>query len=163
MLWSCPCFIFGLFPLPCESTILDFHLLWCPLTDLSESPLRLREDVSIQRKESQAGREAVKCPKSYGRTVGYGRIGRLDKAAAVLAELRKLGREHYVSVYDIATVYAGMGERGDAIKTLRQAAAEHAFWLIALPVEPLFDTLRDASEFEPVLKTVWAGVPRWEP
>jgi TolB-like protein/Tfp pilus assembly protein PilF len=78
----------------------------------------------------------------------YGRNGRPSEAQAVLGELRQMGREHYVSAYDIATIHAGMGNYEQAMESLRAAAEEHAFWLIALPFEPLFDPMRGEERFE---------------
>lgn len=69
----------------------------------------------------------------------YGQSGQLAEAETLLDELRQFSREHYVSAYDIATIYAGMGNHEQAMESLRTAAEEHAFWLILLPKEPLFD------------------------
>ena len=87
----------------------------------------------------------------------YGRSGRSAEAEAVLYELRQMGREHYVSPYDIATIYAGMGNHERAIDSLRTAAEEHAFWLIALPIEPLFDPMRGLRRFEGLCNGIWSN------
>jgi hypothetical protein len=42
-----------------------------------------------------------------------------------------MGREHYVSPYDIATIQVGMGNRKQALESLRTAVEEHAFWVMA--------------------------------
>jgi TolB-like protein/Flp pilus assembly protein TadD len=86
----------------------------------------------------------------------YGRSGRSAEAEAVLNELRQMGREHYVSPYDIATIYAGMGNHEQAMDSLRTAAEEHAFWLIALPIEPLFDPMRGLRRFEGLCNGIWS-------
>jgi hypothetical protein len=67
-----------------------------------------------------------------------------------------MGREHYVSPYDIATIYAGMGNHEQAMDSLRTAAEEHAFWLIALPIEPLFDPMRGLRRFEGLCNGIWS-------
>ena len=86
----------------------------------------------------------------------YGRSGRTAEAEAVLDELRRMGREHYVSTYDIATIHAGMGNHEQAMEILRTAVEEHAFWLIALPIEPLFDPMRGDRQFEQLCDGIWA-------
>jgi tetratricopeptide (TPR) repeat protein len=86
----------------------------------------------------------------------YGRSGRLAEAETVLDELRQIGREHYVSAYDIATIYAGIGNHEQAMDSLRTAAEEHAFWLIALPKEPLFDSMRGTRQFESLCNGIWS-------
>ena len=78
----------------------------------------------------------------------YGRMGRPAEAQAVLDELSQMGRGHYVSAYDIATIHAGMGNYERAMESLRKAEEEHAFWLIALPCEPLFDPMRGEARFD---------------
>ena len=77
------------------------------------------------------------------------------EAAAVIEELRRMGREHYVSAYDIATIQVGMGNCEQAMESLRTAVEEHAFWLIALPVEPLFDAMRGQRRFEQLCEAIW--------
>jgi hypothetical protein len=67
-----------------------------------------------------------------------------------------MGREHYVSTYDIATIHAGMGDHEQAMESLRTAVEEHAFWLIALPIEPLFDPMRGDRQFEQLRDGIWA-------
>ena len=74
----------------------------------------------------------------------------------MLDELRRMGREHYVSTYDIATIHAGMGNHEQAMEILRTAVEEHAFWLIALPIEPLFDPMRGDRQFEQLCDGIWA-------
>jgi len=86
----------------------------------------------------------------------YGRSGRRAEAEAVLDELRRMGREHYVSAYDIATIHAGMDNHGQAMECLRTAVEEHAFWLIGLPIEPLFDPMRGDQRFEQLCDGIWA-------
>jgi serine/threonine-protein kinase len=86
----------------------------------------------------------------------YGRSGRPAEAEAVLDELRRMGREHYVSAYDLATIHAGMGNHEEAMESLRTAVEEHAFWLIALPIEPLFDPMRGDRQFEQLCDGIWA-------
>ena len=59
-----------------------------------------------------------------------------------------MGREHYVSAYGMATIHAGMGNHERPMESLRSAVEEYAFWLIALPLEPLFDPMRGERRFE---------------
>lgn len=54
----------------------------------------------------------------------------------MLDEFRQMGREQYVSAYDRAMVHVGTGNYEKAMHSLRAAEKEHAFWLIALPIEP---------------------------
>jgi hypothetical protein len=42
------------------------------------------------------------------------------------------------------------------MESLRTAVDEDAFWVIALPVEPLFDPMRREIRFEQLCKGIWA-------
>jgi serine/threonine-protein kinase len=90
-------------------------------------------------------------------TLGYchGRSGRTGDAEFVLEEFRQMGCEHYVSAYDLAIIHAGMGNHEKAMQSLRAAQEERAFWLIALPVEPLFDPMRGERQFERLCDGIW--------
>src|SRR5579871_3366400 len=89
----------------------------------------------------------------------YGRSGRHADAAAIVAELHAMRSEHYVSAYDFATIHAGVGQRRQAIDCLRRAVDEHAFWLISLPLDPLFAGLRGDPEFDRIAGGIWAEEP----
>ena len=78
----------------------------------------------------------------------------------MIEELRQIGGEHYVSAYDIATIHAGMGNHERAMESLRTAVEERAFWLIALPIEPLFDPMRGERRFEQLCDGIWARETR---
>jgi Flp pilus assembly protein TadD len=56
----------------------------------------------------------------------YGRSGRPAEAEAVIEEIRLMGREHYVSAYDVATIYVGMGKREQAMESLRTHSGRRA-------------------------------------
>lgn len=85
----------------------------------------------------------------------YGRSGRMEEAKGVLDEFRRIGQEHYISTYDLAIVHAGMGNRGKVLQCLHEAVKEHAFWLIALPAEALFDGMRGEVRFDQVCNGIW--------
>ena len=85
----------------------------------------------------------------------YGRSGQPAEAEAVIDEILQIGREHYVSAYDIATIYAGMGKHDQAMESLHKAVEERAFWLIGLPIEPLFDPMRGEKRFQQLCKGIW--------
>jgi hypothetical protein len=61
-----------------------------------------------------------------------------------------------VSAYDIATIHEGMDNHEQAMESLRTAGEEHAFWLIGLPIEPLFDPMRGDQRFERLCDGIWA-------
>src|SRR5580700_5904301 len=59
-----------------------------------------------------------------------------------LAMLDKLSKDHYVSPWTFAVVYARMGEEDNAVESLEKAFNEHYPSVVFVPVEPVFDSLR---------------------
>jgi len=52
------------------------------------------------------------------------------------------GMPVYVSPYDLAILYLGLGEKDKALEQLNKAYDERAGWIIYLKVEPIFDPVR---------------------
>ncbi|HXF96582.1 MAG TPA: tetratricopeptide repeat protein [Gemmatimonadales bacterium] len=74
-----------------------------------------------------------------------------DRAAATelldrLTAERRTGRR-YISPYDLAAVYAGLGDREQAFSLLNQAASEGAAQIIHLRWDPRLHALRDDPRF----------------
>jgi len=77
----------------------------------------------------------------------YALAGKPEAARQILAELKQLAAQKYVSAYDIALVHAGLGEKDQAFEWLEKAFDEHNGWLVFLNVEPRFDGLRAEAAF----------------
>jgi hypothetical protein len=84
----------------------------------------------------------------------YAVAGRKGEARKILAELEELAKHRYVSPYDRATVYAGLGEKDQAITWLERAYQERSDGLVFLKVEPKFDGLRSDPRFVDLLRHV---------
>ncbi len=80
--------------------------------------------------------------------------GKRDEALKIVAQLKKLADESYVSPYMLALVYTGLGDREAALASLEQAIEARDEWLIWLGTEPKFDDLRSDPRFEALLKRV---------
>ena len=72
----------------------------------------------------------------------------------MLDQLEELSKSRYVSPYDRATVYAGLGEKDQAIAWLEKAYQERSDGLVFLKVEPKFDGLRSDPRFADLLRRV---------
>ena len=94
-------------------------------------------------------------------TLGYAYAASGNKAAArkLLVELTELleQKEKYVAAYDMAVLYAGLGEKDEAFEWLRKACVEKCSHLILLGAEPIFDSLRSDSRFRDLLRDI--GLP----
>jgi TolB-like protein/Tfp pilus assembly protein PilF len=58
----------------------------------------------------------------------------------------------YVSSYDIAQIYARMGEKDKTLTWLEKAYGEHDSGLVSLAVDPLFDNVRSDPRFRDLLR-----------
>jgi serine/threonine-protein kinase len=82
----------------------------------------------------------------------YAMSGRRREALKILDELKETSRQKYLSPYDLAILYTGLGEKDQAVGQLSKAYDERAGWLINLKVEPLFDPLRSDPRVAALLR-----------
>ena len=67
--------------------------------------------------------------------------GDTDLARNILGELKTLSQQRYVSPFDIAIVYAGLGDWTSAFQWLEEAYQQRVFRIIEL-LMPMFDSVR---------------------
>lgn len=85
----------------------------------------------------------------------YATAGQRAEAQQVLAELQTLAQRKYVSPYDVATIYAALGEKEQAFDWLEKAYADRCGWLAWwLKVDPKFDSLRADERFTALLRRI---------
>ncbi len=70
----------------------------------------------------------------------------LELLDALLAERQR----RYISPYDIAVVYAGLGDTASAIAQLDAALEERSAWMVFLNVDPRLDGLRAEPKFKEI-------------
>ena len=81
--------------------------------------------------------------------------GQRAEAQRVLAELQEITKRRYVSPYDVATIYAGLGEKEHAMIWLEKAYEDRSGWLaLWLKVDPKFDGLRTDPRFADLLRRI---------
>jgi TolB-like protein/Flp pilus assembly protein TadD len=88
----------------------------------------------------------------------YAQSGQKDKAEQVLRELTRRGERGYVSPYFLATVYAGLGKKEQALTLLEKAYADRSSNMSILKVDPELDPLRSDSRFAELVQKV--GFPQ---
>jgi tetratricopeptide (TPR) repeat protein len=81
----------------------------------------------------------------------YARAGKLDQAREILQEFQRASLTQYVSPYDWAMLYAGMGKKAETISWLEKAYQERSARLANLAVHPQFAFLRGQPGFENIL------------
>ena len=115
----------------------------------------LSEVYELKGMHEEAIKELQKAIDVGGRTSGplamlghaYATSGRKGEAQKLLAELNQMSTQTYVSPYDLAILYLGLGDKDRAIEQLNKAYEDRAGWIIYLKVEPILDPLRSDPRF----------------
>jgi TolB-like protein/Tfp pilus assembly protein PilF len=82
---------------------------------------------------------------------GYGVAGQRKEALEIINRLQDKSQQSYVVPYDIALVYAGLGETEQALSWLERAYQERFGWLIWINEEPKWDFLRAEPRFQKLI------------
>jgi tetratricopeptide (TPR) repeat protein len=83
----------------------------------------------------------------------YALAGERTKATDILNELKALSEERYVSPFDIAVVYVGLGDRNSAFEWLEEAYQQRVFRIIELTM-PMFDDLRSDPRCQDLVQRI---------
>jgi TolB-like protein/tetratricopeptide (TPR) repeat protein len=87
----------------------------------------------------------------------YARMGREVEAREMISELQKHVQITGVGKYEIALVYAGLGEKDEAFAWLEKSFAARDKGLTYLKIDPCLDPLRSDSRFRDLVRRV--GLP----
>ena len=87
----------------------------------------------------------------------YARMGRAAEAREMIAELQKHVQNTGVGRYEIALVYAGLGEKEEAFAWLEKSFVARDKGLTYLKIDPCLDPLRSDSRFQDLVRRV--GLP----
>lgn len=87
----------------------------------------------------------------------YGLSGQRREAESVLNELKMRTKNGYVSPFQIAMVYVGLGDKEKAIAALEEAFKARSWYITWLKTAPELDPLRNDSRFADLLKRT--GLP----
>jgi TolB-like protein/Tfp pilus assembly protein PilF len=82
----------------------------------------------------------------------YAIAGDSAGARGILKDLQKMAGKQYVSPYETALIYAGLGEKDKALGALNQAFTERSPSMNYLNTETRFDNLRTEPGFKRLLK-----------
>ncbi len=80
--------------------------------------------------------------------------GQRGKAEKVLKELQARSDTSYVSPFDFATLYAGLGDRARTLEWLEKAYARRVPYLVFLAVDPQFDAFRADPRFRDLVRRI---------
>jgi tetratricopeptide (TPR) repeat protein len=84
----------------------------------------------------------------------YAIAGNRREAEKVLQTLSDRAKKSYVSPFDLALIYAALGEKDKAFALLDKAVAERSTFLVYSKWEPRLDPLRSDPRFQELLRRV---------
>ena len=84
----------------------------------------------------------------------YAVAGRTADARKVLRQLTQQSRRRYISPYNFAVLYAGLGERDEAFRWLQKVEQDRSEWFAAVNVDPRLDALHSDPRFAGILRSV---------
>jgi TolB-like protein/Tfp pilus assembly protein PilF len=87
----------------------------------------------------------------------YALSGMRQEANAILRKLQSMARQQYVSPYNIAKVFLGLGRDREFFQYLESAYEHRSGGMIFLNVEPAFDRIRSDSRFTRLVNRVGFG------
>jgi Predicted integral membrane protein len=85
----------------------------------------------------------------------YARIGRRDDALSILDHLKQAASTRYVSPYNFALVYVGLGQKAEAIHFLEKTYEDRdGFSIVFIKIDPLLAPLRGDPAFEQLAQKI---------
>ena len=87
----------------------------------------------------------------------YARMGRIAEARAILPKLEERVAKDGLGRYEIALIYAGLGDKEQAFAWLEKSLAAHDKGMTYLKIDPCLDPLRPDSRFRDLVRRV--GLP----
>ena len=81
----------------------------------------------------------------------YALSGRRSEALREIDKLQELSKQRYVAPYNLALIYASLGEKGNALDWLERAYEDRSTQLIWIKADPRLDNLRSEPRFKAVV------------
>jgi TolB-like protein/Tfp pilus assembly protein PilF len=128
------------------------NALWFLALSLEQKG-QLTESIANLEKAVSLG-VGVSCRALLARA--YALAGERMKAESILEELKTLSQQQYVSPFDIAVVYAGLGDLTSTFQRLEDAYQQRVFRIIELTF-PMFDNLRSDPRWQDLVRRI--GLP----
>jgi len=87
----------------------------------------------------------------------YAISGNKGEALRIVAHLQELAKTKYVSPYQIAAIYVGLGDKEQAFSWLENAYEDRSDWLVNVKVDQRFDGVRSDPRFAELVRRL--GLP----
>jgi len=125
------------------------------LASIYEQQGDFRSDISELRKASALSKDNPTSLAHLGRA--YALSGNQDEARKIAEQLKLTARQHYVPAWDMAVLFAGMGDADAAFRWLEESYAKRESQMPFLKVDYRIDPLRTDPRFQKMLRRV--GLP----
>ncbi len=116
-----------------------------PAEGVAEMQKGLALDVSL-----------AKTPERWDRypllAYAYAVAGRRDEALKILDEQKRLAKQRYVSPYNFAVIYTGLGDKDRAFEWLTKSVEQRTLPIFRVKSRPLFDPLRSDPRYADLLR-----------
>jgi eukaryotic-like serine/threonine-protein kinase len=115
-----------------------------------ENPMAMQMSAEAARITATRADLVVLATASLGHAMGV--AGDRSGAQAVLSQLLKRREHQYVSPYDVALIYAGLGDTHEALDWLQRAYQERSSLLVFALREPRLASLRAEPQFATLMR-----------
>ena len=105
--------------------------------------------AACKQAESMLGSDDPRALSILG--LAYASAGKQTEAARVVLALQQMARQKYVRPYDIAVIYAALGQKDETFALLDKAYEERSFMLL-VKADPAFDKVRSDPRFQTLLQ-----------
>ncbi|MEK6284837.1 MAG: protein kinase [Acidobacteriota bacterium] len=82
----------------------------------------------------------------------YAVAGRRDEALKILNEQKRLEKQRYISPYNFAIIYTGLGDKDRAFESLEKGYEQRTPLIYRLKSRPMFDSLRSDRRYAELLR-----------
>jgi tetratricopeptide (TPR) repeat protein len=82
----------------------------------------------------------------------YAMAGRRDEALKILDEQKRLAQQGYISPYNFAIIYTGLGDKDRAFEALEKGYQQRTQLIYRLKSRPMFDSLRSDARYYELLR-----------
>ena len=128
----------------------DYWLAYCILAQTYQQQGHFDEAIaaleSARKAEDQISVPLAELAHAYAMS------GRQARAREALDDLLARSRRGHVSKYIIATTYAALGDKKEALSRLEQAYEERSWYLLFLNLDPELDSLRSEPRFQDLVR-----------
>ncbi len=88
----------------------------------------------------------------------YAVSGKRADALEIAKEFKELSSHAYVDFYQVATIYAGLGDKEEAFRLLEKGYAEHSATMPWLAIDVFWDGMRSDPRYADLLRRI--GLPQ---